>query len=50
MLAVIYCFVGKEDIIINTADQKGGECHHKDELPVKKGRRREGVALLPPTT
>lgn len=50
MLAVIYCFVGKEDVIINTADKKGGECHHKDELPVKKGSRREGTTLLPPKT
>jgi len=48
MLAVIYHFVGKKDVVINTADQKGGERHHKDELPVKRGSRREGITLLPP--
>lgn len=36
MLAVIYGFVGKKDVVINTADKKGGERHHKDELPVEK--------------
>lgn len=48
MLAVIYCLVGEEDVIINAADKKGGERHHEDELPVKEGRSREGIAFLPP--
>lgn len=48
MLAVIYCLVGEEDVIIHTADKKGGEGHHEDELPVKKGRSHEGITLLPP--
>lgn len=33
---MIYGFVGKKDVVINTADKKGGERHHKDELPVEK--------------
>ena len=33
---MIYHFVGKEDVVINAADKKSGERHHKDELPVKK--------------
>lgn len=45
---MIYCFVGKKDVVINTADKKGSECHHKDELPAKKGSGHEEIALLPP--
>lgn len=34
VLAVIHQLIGKEDVIVNTADKEGGEGHNENKLPM----------------
>lgn len=38
---VVHHLVGKQDVVVHTADQEGGEGNHKEELPGESGRVRD---------
>lgn len=42
METVVHHLVGKEDVIVHTANQEGGEGNHKEELPGEVERRDAG--------
>lgn len=48
MLTVIHQFVGKENIIVNTADKECSKGHNKDELPIRTKRKKLGAFYFLP--